>query len=160
MIKLRLEEHDAKHLCLRGIDAMIARCLYDVPTILQLRDRPDVKPRLFPDITTDEKANAEWHEYVGPELHHLFAEAGETLVRDLTALNKDAVIFPVEHISAWMSAINQARLILGEVHHITETDMEQSTFNIEDPRHKAILQIHLLGYLLQLFVEHEQQDSV
>jgi tetraacyldisaccharide-1-P 4'-kinase len=96
----------------------------------------------------------------------LFVSAGETVTRDLTALvvdKEDAeahqVTFPVEHLRAWMSALNQVRLILGEVHKINEEDMNRADFDPQSPKHMAALRIHLLGYLLQMFVELETGDE-
>ena len=58
-----------------------------------------------------------------------------------------------------MSALNQARLILGEIHQINEEDMNRVDFDPQNPKHLAALRIHLLGYLLQLFVELETVDE-
>src|SRR5258707_6023248 len=44
------------------------------------------------------------------------------------------ITFPVEHLSAWMSALNQTRLILAEVHKIDEADMERQDFDPQDPK--------------------------
>jgi len=63
-----------------------------------------------------------------------------------------------------MSTLNQTRLILAEVHKVDETDMERQDFDPQDPKHLAALRIHLLGYLLHLFVElengNEPADSI
>jgi hypothetical protein len=52
-----------------------------------------------------------------------------------------------------MSALNQARLILGELFGITESDMNKADLDLEQPKDLAIFRIHVLGYLLQLLVE-------
>jgi hypothetical protein len=63
-----------------------------------------------------------------------------------------------------MSALNQTRLILAEIHKVDEEDMECRDFDPQDPKHLAVLRIQLLGYLLHLFVElengNESTDSV
>ncbi len=172
MIDLRVERLDEKHIRVSGLTAMLAVMLREMPEILELRDGPDASARLFPNPTTaDDKINKEWQQMVSPELRHLFVAAAETVTRDLTALtgNQGApgayeVTFPVEHLSAWMSALNQTRLILAEVHKIDEEDMQRQDFDPQNPKHLAALRIHLLGYLLHLFVElengHEPADSV
>lgn len=159
MMTLRVVMVDEKRLAIRGIDPVIGRCLYELPDILRLRDRPGVRDRLLPGlIAGDDAVNDEWREWVGPELQHLFAAAADTVVRDLTTLDRGEILLPVEHVVAWMSALNQARLILGELHQVTEADMNRADFDLDHPRQKALLQIHLLGYLLQLFIEHEEHD--
>jgi hypothetical protein len=172
MNDLRVERLDEKHLRLSGLTVMLAVMLREMPEILELRDRPDVSARLFPSPTkTDEKINNEWQQMVSPELRHLFVSATETVTRDLTAMTGDGgdpevyeVTFAVEHLNAWMSALNQTRLILAEVHHIDEQDMEQREFDPLNQKHLAALRIQLLGYLLHLFVElengHESTDPV
>ena len=58
--------------------------------------------------------------WVTTELHHLFVTAGESGERDLTGLqpepetqNQFRATFSAAHLLAWMSAINQTRLILA-----------------------------------------------
>jgi len=172
VIDLRIERLDEKHIRVSGLTAMLAVMLREMPEILELRDGPDASVRLFPNPTTaDGKINKEWQQMVNPELRHLFVAAGEIVTRDLTAMTGNQedpeayeITFSVEHLSAWMSALNQTRLILAEVHKIDETDMERQDFNPQDPKHVAALRIHLLGYLLHLFVElengNEPADSI
>jgi hypothetical protein len=155
MIELRVEPVGVKHLRISGIDALVLDCLHALPEILEQRDKPVVRCRLLPDPTgADPKTNEEWQRLIAPELRHLFVSAGETVTRDLTAVTPDGQLtFPTEHLNAWMSALNQARLILGELHRITDADMETTEFRVTEPKAQAILRIHVLGYLLQLLVE-------
>jgi len=158
---LSLSTPDAKHLRIDGISPLLAMCLQELPAILEKRDSSAARHRLFPDPTrADAKANDDWQQHVAPELRHLFVSAGETVVRDLTALTGETLTFPAEHANAWMSALNQARLILGELHEITDHDMDPDNLDPRIPKQRAVLLIHLYGYLLQLFVDHEQPGSV
>lgn len=153
---LRIFAPDEKHLRIKGIEPLLAMCLQELPAVLEKRDSPAARPRLFPNPTgADAKANDDWQQFVAPELRHLFVSAGETVVRDLTALDGDTLTFPAEHVNAWMSALNQARLILGELHEIADHDMDPNDLDPRVPKQRAVLLIHLYGYLLQLFVEHE-----
>ena len=160
MRDLRISAPDAKHLRIDGIDSLLGMCLQELPAILEKRDSPAVRQRIFPNPSSDAKANNDWQQHVTPELRHLFVSAGETVVRDLTGLDAGTLKFQAEHANAWMSALNQARLILGELHHITDADMEAGDLDPRDPKQRAVLLIHIYGMLLQLFVEHEQQGSV
>jgi hypothetical protein len=161
MIDLRVQPLDEKRIRISGIPPVLATMLREIPEILELRDTPEARQRLFPRPTTkDENINKEWAQMTTPELRHLFVSAGETVARDLTALAVDKkgrdpqqITFPVEHVNAWMSAINQARLILAEVHKIDDHEMDRKDFNPGSSKDMAALRIHLLGYLLHLFVE-------
>ena len=167
MIDLRVQPLDEKHIRVSGIAPVLAVMLRELPEILEQRDFPDAHDRLFPNPTTaDDKTNKEWQQMVSPELRHLFVSAGETVARDLTALAVDEkdhearqVTFPVEHLKAWMTALNQARLILGETHKIDEDDMNRVDLDPHNPKHVAAFRIHLLGYLLHLSVELESGDE-
>jgi hypothetical protein len=161
-----------KHLCvqtdganrirLSGLDLVLLDCLQSLPDILDQRDAPGVRRRLFPDPTTAEtEVNSDWQRLMTPELHHLFVAAGETVVRDLATLAPDLehknhfqITFATDHLNAWMSALNQARLILAELFTITDADMNRTDFDLDQPKDLAVFRIHILGYLLQLLVEH------
>lgn len=167
MINLRVHPVDEKHIRIIGIEPFLAQCLHELPSILDKRDAPAASKRLLPAPTVnDERANEEWKRAVEPDLHHLFVSAGEIVTRDLTALQPESadatklqVTLPVEHVSAWMSALNQARLILGELHGVDERDMDAQDFNLRDPKQAAVLKIHIFGCLLHLFVELENGDE-
>ena len=156
---MRIETIDEKTIRLTGIAPLVADCLQRLGEILEQRDSPAVHQRLFPKPSTDETINAEWEQFTAPDLRHLFVTAAETVFRDLTALKLDpqhenlfCVTFPTVHLAAWMSAINQARIILGEQFHITDAKMERSDL---DPRRKAdlgLIRLHLLGWLLEVLV--------
>jgi len=62
-------------------------------------------------------------------------------------------------VPAWMSALNQTRLILGEIHKIDEAEMNRTDFDPQSARHLAALRIHLLGYPLHRFVQLEGGDE-
>jgi len=167
MIRLRVQPFDEKRIRISGIPPVLVLMLRELPETLELRDSPDAHARLFPNPTaSDEAANDDWRQVVGPELRHLFVTAGETVARDLTALMADEsgseesqITFPIEHVNAWMSALNEARLILATVHGIGDKDMSRTEFDPKSSKDLAALQIHLLGYLLHLFVELENGDE-
>ena len=167
MTNLAVQPLDAKTIRISGIDPLLADCLYELPDILEQRDKPAARARLFPDPThNDAQANADWQRLIQPDLHHLLASAGEIVARDLTTLQLESpdtdslcATFPAEHVNAWMSALNQARLILGELFHIEEHDMNEPLVDLHSPKARAVLKIHVLGYLLQLFVELQGTDE-
>lgn len=158
MSDLSLTAPDAKHLRLDGINPVLAMCLQELPAILERRDSPAARPRLFPNPTTgDAKANDDWQQLVAPELRHLFVSAGQTLEQDLMRLDAGSITFPAAHANAWVSALNQARLILAELHRVTDMELNPSDFDIDNPKHRAMFLIDQYGEVLHLFVEHEQR---
>ena len=163
---LRVQPVDEKHIRISGLTPVLTAMLHELPEILELRDSSAARDRLFPNPTDDDRVNKDWRQTTGPELRHLFASAGEIVTRDLITMNaetdpakSDEITFPIEHVNAWMSAINQARLILAEVHNIDEAEMNRTDLDPRRPRDAAALRIHVLGYLLHLFVELENGDE-
>ena len=159
MIPLRIELIDAKTIRLTGIAPLVADCLQRLDEILAQRDSPAARQRLNPNPSTDEAINAEWEQFVAPDLRHLFVTATETVVRDLTALqldpqgeNRFCVAFPAGHLDAWMSAINQARLILGEQLQVTAADLERWDLDPRNETDLGLIRLHLLGWLLGVLV--------
>ncbi len=159
---LALARTEDQQVCLSGIDWVTAACLLEVPGTLPLGKSGPPHDRLFPRVNeTEEKLNEDWRSYVTPELEVLFAEAGQVLARDIEPLARTgddlkarSLTFPINHCDAWMSAINQARLILGAQHGVADKDMEEREFvEADDPKKQAVLRIHVLGYVLQVFVE-------
>ena len=160
MIALRIERSGEKHIRITGLDPVLLDCLHALPEILDQRDQPAARQRLLPDPTTDPAINADWQQAIAPELRHLFVAAGDTVVRDLTGITPGGELtFAAEHLNAWMSALNEARLILGEIFHITDADMETTEFDVTTAKGLAVFRIHVLGYFLQLLVELETSHA-
>ncbi len=168
-MSLRIKLTNKKHYLISGIHPLLLYCLQELPQILEQRDSPAAIERLIPDLMADNPdANDEWREMMGPELRHLFVSAGDTVLRDLATLKPAGgksenlqLLVPIIHVDAWISALNEARLILGALYEIQEEDLdlEIDTFDLSFEKHKAILQVHLLGEIQQLLIEHLQQDE-
>lgn len=167
MNKLRIRTASENQLVITGIPPLLVMCLRELPDILKQRNTPAVQKRLFPSLTDDDmKANEDWENLIVPELQHLFASAGETLAHDLATLKKEStkpssfrVLLPATNLNAWISAINEARLILGELFDITEQDMQQEDFNSDNPKQFAVWKIGALGWLLSHMIEFTSGDS-
>lgn len=139
---------------IEGISPDLLFCLRRIPEILARRDEPAPRARLFPDpIPGHAEDNELWHETVEPELRHLFVAAEQTMLGDLEHLQGDSVVVPAAHLDAWRSAINQARLILGALHDVNEAEMQREDLHPGTARDLALIQIHLLGYLLHQLTE-------
>lgn len=145
-------------MAIRGINAALHYSLQELPEIVRRREHEDVRGRFLQDLIKDNKpVNDDWHATVDTDLHHLFVSAIDTVSRDLTGLQETEIQFPSEHLPAWMSALNQARLVLGEWHRVDETDMQCEQLDVSQARDKALVQIHLLGYLLQALIESDAE---
>lgn len=160
MIRLRMEAVDEKTVRLTGIPPLMADCLQHLGDILSQRDAPSVRQRLIPKPSIDETINAEWERFVTTDLRHLFVAAGDTVLQDLTGMEVDpqhpkyfCIAFPAVHLNAWMSAVNQARLILGEQFHVTEQDMNRRNLDLHCASDIPLIRIGLLGWLLEVLVQ-------
>lgn len=154
MNALRVVRRPDGDLAIEGIDPLLAACLYRVPEILRRRDHPGIRERLFPDpVPGDPAFNADWHDQLDNELHYLFASAEQTLVRDMAGLQGTRLVIPGEHRAAWISALNQARLVLGEQHRLQAADLERMDLRPGRPRDLAILEVHLYGHLVHLLLD-------
>ena len=166
MITPRVEAVDEKTVRLTGLNPLVTSCLQGLGEILAHRDSPAARHRLMPRPSADAKLNAEWESFVTPDLRHLFVTAAETVLRDLTALEADPrgtnhfrIDFPTVHLDAWLSALNQARLILGEQFQVTDRDMERRDLDPQSETDLAVLRIHLLGWLLEVLVEFSRETG-
>jgi hypothetical protein len=165
--RLQVQSANQKHVRVSGISSLLAACLHDLPRILELRDNPAARARLLPPPTIEDTAiNQEWKESVEPDLRHLLVSAGETITRDLTGLKPSPrlvdcsfVIFPATHVSAWMSALNQARLILAVLANVDEIDVNVSLSQLSGNKVLAVIQINVFGQLLDRFVQRELKPT-
>jgi len=161
--RLRIQAINQKYVRVTGINSLLAACLQELPRILESRDNPSAQARLLPPPTAEDAAiNHEWKESIEPDLRHLLVSASETITRDLTCLKPSPrlaecsfVTFPATHISAWMSALNQARLILAALANVDEIDLNLPYSRLGGEKVLAVLQIDLFGQLLGRFVERE-----
>jgi hypothetical protein len=159
---LRLERANDDQVRLSGIDWIVSTFLQEVPKLLPQTKSGPAGERLFPKPSqTDEKLNEDWGQFVVPEMEKLFASAGEIMAKDIEPLaSANEVTFPFSHCDAWMCAINQVRLALGAQHNVTENDMDDlASFDPTDAKQQALLRIHVLGYVLEVFVAFLSPES-
>ncbi len=139
--------------CISGIDTATLALLREVPSILHYRSHPNVSKRMFPDVKPgDEQVTKEFHEAMDPDLEYLFASAEEILIQDVAKVREGTIKIPGTHVDAWMSALNQTRLILAELHDIDVGDMGRGEFDPDEKKDLAVLKIHFFGYILDLFI--------
>jgi len=161
-----LRRTEAGDLVLDHLAPAFIHVLHELPALLD-RDQPDaVQDRLYPlPREDDEEANEEWRRLVHPDLFALVASARDVVVRDLDGFGPAdpeapfggwRLVIPKDHVQAWLAALNAARLALGALHGLGETDLNDDFVPEEwEERHVAIATVHLLGWLQQLIIEDQ-----
>jgi hypothetical protein len=110
--------------------------------------------RLFPDgYTDDPEASADFRRYTEPGLRDAKRAAARTALATLDELNAKRVLTPDEQ-EAWLRALNDTRLVLGERLGITE-DWDEMVAGLvdDDPRLPLFLVYDRLTYLQEMLVQ-------
>jgi hypothetical protein len=174
--------------------------LVQLPDLLDSDQPEEVSRRLYPDPSDDEEIKEAWDKFVRPELFALVASAREIVLQDIGNLRLGAdpdprgedsellppgldvpglamctLDIPGNHVQAWISALNVARLTLSTRFELEDNDMAEpddedldddetdiedleedfDPANVFDMRRIAVAQIHLLGFLQQMLIEEE-----
>ena len=161
---LHLQRLADGRLCLAGVDELRRHVLTGVPVLLAEPQPPAVRERLLPNPSSEESINRDWRELVVPGLEALWRPNYEVMAADLGRLEKDPAhgdcwraVFPANHAAAWLSALNQARLVMGSRWDVTEADMNRPAKHLKPTeRDHDIFLIHLLAYVEQMFIEAEE----
>ena len=114
------------------LDPFLAELLRQVPESAKPDGVEAAEHRLFstPGDPADKDLCGEWKLYVEPELRRLFRSANETVAADLRVLNGSSKPFanctlriPLKNAEAWLSALNQARLVIASKYGFTESEL-------------------------------------
>lgn len=138
-----------------GLPPVVSELISDLPRMLERTRHPAAEKRLYPDAhPRDAKASADFRRLMEPDLRRLFEAAEKTVERDLESFDRlsTELEIPADHLAAWMSALNQARLAIGEIYRVTSEDMERDDLDPTLPRDLALLRITAYGYLLERLV--------
>ena len=148
------------------LDPFLAELLRQIPESAKAEGVEAAENRLFssPGDPSDTELCNEWKLYVEPELRRLFRTANETVAVDLKMLNGSTKPFanctlriPLKHAEAWLSALNQARLVIASKYGFTEADMSDHYRSpIGSRRDLSLFQVNFYGFL-QEFILHEMQ---
>ena len=135
----------------------IAEMFLSIPSAVDPDGNSAAAARLFPDPAAgkEPKISQEWAEYVAPELREGFENAATTVEADLGSLIADGgLTIPLDHVDAWLNALNQARLVLAARFEVTEEDMNnQEPLDLQNERAMAISQIHVFGLLQECLIQ-------
>ena len=150
------------------LDPFLAELLRQIPASANPEGVPAAEERLFspPADQNEKEICAEWKLYVKPELRRLFQTATETVAADLEQLSDNEKMFanrtlliPSKHADAWLSALNQARLVIAAKCRFTDAELcDHYRSPIGSRRDLSLFQVNFYGFL-QEFILREVDGS-
>jgi hypothetical protein len=157
---------DSHFLVITGISAFLGELLLGLTGCVET-EHPAVEKRMLssPTAGEDPEWDAEWREYVDPDLRHIFQTSREVVDGDLAGFPGDlccepfTLKVPLEHLDAWIHSLNQARLSLAAIHGFEERDLEGEFSFGGDARALALTQVHFYGILQESFLRHLEPAS-
>lgn len=149
-----------------GISEFLSELLLQVTRCVDT-EHPAVEERLLssPTAGLDPEWEADWREYVQPDLRQIFHTSREVVEGDLAGFPEArssepfTLRIPLEHLEAWVHSLNQARLSLAAIHGFEERDLEGGVSFGGDPRALALTQVHFYGILQESFLQHLEAAS-
>ena len=150
------------------LDPFLAELLRQIPESTNPDGAEAAEKRLFsaPAHADLKDICAEWKVYVEPELRRLFRTATETVATDLGQLNGSEKPFanctlriPTAHAEAWLSALNQARLVIAAKYGFNEGELcDHYRSPIGSRRDLSLFQVNFYGFL-QEFILREMNEQ-
>jgi Domain of unknown function (DUF2017) len=144
------------------LDPFLAELLRQIPASANPDGASAAEQRIFssPSNGTDQQLCAEWKMYVEPELRRLFQTATQTVAADLEQLNGNeknlanrTLRIPSKHADAWLSALNQARLVIATKNNFTETELNDHCHSpIGSRRDLSLFQVNFYGFLQEFIL--------
>ena len=144
------------------LDPFLAELLRQIPTSADPGGVSAAEERLFSPPTNGKEADicAEWKLYVEPELRRLFQTATQTVASDLKQLNGNeksladrTLRIPSNHTDAWLSALNQARLMIAAKNNFTENELNDHFRSpIGSRRDLSLFQVNFYGFLQEFIL--------
>jgi len=158
--RIRLQRLESGGFVLAGWPVWAARLLEHL-VVLAAPDpvAPEVKGRLYPAVGDDEKRRAEWARNVHPELFALVESARTVVLSDLVGAKRGKrgsllrLEVRPEHVPAWISALNTARLHLATLHDIDAGAMRAPSHDLTDEKRGPVGLIDFYGWIQGLLVE-------
>jgi len=138
-------------LLLTGLDEFLTTLIRDLPRMGL--PEPCSESRLFPNLTggRQPEADAEWAEFVRPELEAQFEWNRDRVEEDCEKIRLEGsgvfqLAIPKENALAWVHSLNQARISLAAKFCFTEEQMEEG-FADGGPERVAMFQMQFYGML-------------
>ena len=144
------------------LDPFLAELLRQIPTSANPEGVPAAEKRLLSPPTNAKEAEicAEWKIYVEPELRRFFQTATQTVAADLEQLNGSERLLanrtlriPCKHADAWLSALNQARLVIAAKNNFTEGELgDHFRSPTGSRRDLSLFQVNFYGFLQEFIL--------
>jgi hypothetical protein len=176
---MRFHLPDPETIEISRLNLLVAEFLRQAPFEAEPGKHEGARDRLFSSPMHPHHADPEfledWHDLVRPDLETLFRGATETVARDLVSLREErppsteeegpaleerepsptyAIRIPVAHLEAWLSCLNQARLVISEKFSFGEEDMNSPLgAPPSGKRDFALYQVHFYALLQELFLD-------
>lgn len=148
------------------LDPFLAELLRQIPVSTNPEGTAGAEERLYVKPSNEKELCGEWKSYVEPELRRLFRSATETVAADLAQLNGNekslrnrSLRIPFEHADAWLSALNQARLVIAEKYKFSDEELnDHDRSPIGSRRDLGLFQVNFYGFL-QEFILREMESN-
>jgi hypothetical protein len=162
---MQLARIDPQTVALTKLDPFVCGLLRQIVPSASPGDHPAARARIYsaPTAGGEPEFEADWQEYVEPDLREHFEASRSLVERDLAKLQLPegeafgSLRIPVVHLDSWINALNQARLVLAEQHSITEADMQRE-LALGDVRGFAVFQIEFYGEMMFWFIREVQRE--
>ncbi len=168
MSRLRVHRRKDGVRVVHGLTWFAVAMLLDLPSLVSGEFPEAVEKRLFPDPSDDESHRTEWRRTVRPDLFALLASAREIVERDLRSIRPERgdpgargwrLEIRPKHVHAWLSALQAARLHLGEIHHFSEMEIDDGLdFAADAERGLALMKLDVLTALQGALVLNEMPE--
>jgi hypothetical protein len=150
------------HIEISELDPFLVELLRQIPASADPAGVAAAEQRLFtsPTARSESEMCAEWKTYVEPELRRLFETATQTVAQDLQQLNGNEKLLanrtlriPSKNADAWLSALNQARLVIAAKNNFTETELNDHCRSpIGSRRDLSLFQVNFYGFLQEFIL--------
>ena len=154
---------------IRELDPFLGALLRQIPESVEPTDSTAAEERLFsaPAGAEEKEFRDEWKLYVVPELRRLFQSATEIVRQDLEQLHCTKKPFanctlriPLAHADAWLSALNQARLVIAASYNFTESELcDHFRSPFGSRRDLGLFQVNFYGFLQEFIVRETSACS-
>lgn len=181
-MKLRRQSGNKNPIVFEEIEPFFLDLLCRLPGLADPGENPAAKARLFSAPMArgmdGDEFNEDWERYVEPEIRSLFRTAQQTVELDLSSLpdptgedpvegsNPTAFLptahrleIPLKHAEAWLSVLNQARLVIAARRGFGERDMDEDmSFPPLTDRDTDLFRIHFYDFVQQVILRELGYD--
>ncbi len=181
-MKARREQNNRQQIVLEEIEPFFLDLLRGLPACADPGDHLAARARLFSAPMArggdGDEFNEDWERYVEPEIKELFRSAQETVAGDLKKLpsapasapgvsqerddfapSSQSLEIPRRHAEAWLSVLNQARLIIAARRGFGEREMEEGLpLPPFTDRDLDLFRIHFFEFIQQILLSELGYD--